>query len=106
MSVSGWWLVATAPFEDDLGSDAGAVYVFNRNHGGANNWGEVQKLVAADGAGSDEFGQSASISGPIIVVGAPQMIGGNDGAAYVFTQAVFKDDFESGDTSAWSAAVP
>lgn len=106
VDVSGDWLVASAPFEDEVAEDAGAAYVFNRNHGGIDNWGEVQKLVAADGVEHDEFGQSVSISGPIILVGAPQMTVGNDGKAYVFVRIVFSDGFESGDTSAWSASVP
>ena len=38
--------------------------------GGADNWGQVQKLTAADAAAGDEFGVSVSISGDTVVVGA------------------------------------
>ena len=46
------------------------------------------KLTASDGASSDQFGQSVSISGNTVVVGAPgATVGGNwcQGAVYVFT---------------------
>ncbi len=61
----------------------GSVYVFDRNAGGVNNWGEVKRLVASDGASDENFGNSVAVSGDLVVVGA----GGHDlgtGAAYVF----------------------
>jgi hypothetical protein len=64
----------------------GAVYVFARNQGGADNWGQVKKLTASDGAANDWFGDSA-VSGETIVVGAhAASVGDNrdQGAAYVF----------------------
>jgi len=66
-------------------SEEGAAYVFTRNQDGADWWGQVTKLTAADGVADDEFGCSVSISGDTIVVGA---YGDNSsrGAAYVFTR--------------------
>jgi len=61
----------------------GAAYVFERNHGGADNWGEVQKLTASDGKVADYFGQSVGISGDTVVIGAPGRNTGA-GAAYVY----------------------
>ncbi len=51
-------------------SSVGAAYVFSRNQGGFDNWGETKKLVAADGAGSDFYGAAVAISGKVIAVGA------------------------------------
>ncbi|MFN2272585.1 MAG: hypothetical protein ACK2US_17215, partial [Anaerolineae bacterium] len=71
-------------------NDSGAAYVFERNQGGADNWGEVRKLTASDATASDEFGWSVVISGDTVVVGAPGEDGGlgdpllGAGAAYVF----------------------
>ena len=48
----------------------GAAYVFERNQGGAENWGQVQKLTASDAAGADNFGRSVSINADTVVVGA------------------------------------
>src|SRR4030095_13408385 len=36
----------------------GSVYVFARNQGGADHWGEVKQLTASDGTAGDEFGGS------------------------------------------------
>ena len=56
--------------DDDNGYSSGSAYIFYRDQGGADNWGQVKKLTASDGAESDSFGISVSISGDIIVVGA------------------------------------
>lgn len=90
--ISGDTLVIGARYENTLGDNAGAAFVYDRNKGGTDNWGLVKKLTAGDGAASDSFGTSASIDGDIIVVGAPMADGQNAGgttvadagAAYVF----------------------
>ena len=51
-------------------SYTGAAFVFERNQGGADNWGHTKKITAAAGAASDRFGNSVSISGDTVVVGA------------------------------------
>ncbi|MCW5970329.1 MAG: putative Ig domain-containing protein [Blastocatellales bacterium] len=80
VGISGDTVVAGA-FGDD--SNRGAAYIYERNKGGADNWGEVKKLTASDGAAGDLFGISVSISGDTVVVGAY----GDDtfiGAAYIY----------------------
>jgi len=74
--------VVVGAFGDD--SSKGAAYVFARNQGGADQWGQVQKLTAPDGAAGELFGASVAISGDTVVVGAY----GDDskGAAYVFAR--------------------
>ena len=75
--------VVVGKFGDD--SFKGAAYVFARNQGGADQWGQVQKLTAADGAADDQFGSSVAIGGDIVVAGAD----GDDsfkGAAYVYQE--------------------
>ncbi|MEP7337822.1 MAG: putative Ig domain-containing protein [Acidobacteriota bacterium] len=61
----------------------GAAYVFGRNQGGADNWGQVKKLTASDLATNDQFGASVAINGDTIVVGASGK-NSNTGAAYIF----------------------
>jgi len=57
-----------APYADVGGkADQGAVYVFGRNTGGANNWSFVKKLAASDGTTNDYFGFGA-LSGDLLVV--------------------------------------
>jgi hypothetical protein len=65
--------------------NAGAAYLFERNHGGTDSWGEVKKLTASDGAEEDRFGWAVALSGDTAIVGAFAN-NGNKGAAYVFQQ--------------------
>jgi len=64
--------------------NAGAAYAFERNEGGANTWGQVNKLTASDAQGGDQFGRAVAISEDtaVIIIGAPNK--DNTGAAYVF----------------------
>lgn len=67
----------------------GAVYVYRRNVGGPNHWGQIAMLTAKDGVPKDHFGQSVAIHEGLIVVGAPGM-GNKDqtaaGTAFVFQE--------------------
>lgn len=87
VSIDGDYIVIGAETADPSGmSNRGKAYVYYRNEGGVDNWGEQQILVSSNGAANDKFGHSVAISGTTIVVGA----NGNDvaasaaGAAYVF----------------------
>jgi len=66
-----------------------AVYVFARNQGGPDNWGQVKRLTASDGAANDRFGSTVAISGDTLIVGATgDDVGSNSdqGSAYVFAR--------------------
>jgi hypothetical protein len=82
VSISGDTVVVGAHFDDDNGFNSGSAYVFERDEGGAGNWGEVTKLTAFDGADVDVFGVCVSISGDTLVVGARN--NNSNGSAYVF----------------------
>jgi hypothetical protein len=87
VAISGGTIVVGAPYEDGAGSGRGAAYIYARNRGGADAWGEVEKLTTSDAQNGDYFGRSVAISGGTLVVGAPYEDGGGTdrGAAYVFT---------------------
>ena len=88
VSMSGNTLVVGAPNATVGGNNyQGAAYVFTES---GSAWTQVAKLTASDGAASDCFGYSVSISGNTLVVGAWfATVGGNSeqGAAYVFTES-------------------
>jgi hypothetical protein len=87
IAINGDTVVAGAPYGPTGGSVAGAAYVFERNRGDADNWGQFSKQVARDGATDDAFGFSVSVSGEVVAVGAPYDDGTNgseSGSAYVF----------------------
>ena len=86
VSVSGDTAVVGALLEDAAADDAGAAYIFQRNEGGVDNWGEVKKLLASDAETDDNFGIGVSVNGNTAVVGAylEDAEGTNAGAAYLF----------------------
>jgi hypothetical protein len=100
VAISGTTVVIGAHLEDEDASGAntlsgsGSAYIFNRDQGGADNWGQVKKIVASDRAANDLFGYSVAISGTTVVIGAYQededASGGNTllnaGSAYIFNQ--------------------
>ena len=99
VSISGSKVVIGAPYEDhDLNgstpfNNSGSAYVFQKN---VNNvWVQQQKLVATTRGDYFGFGQSVSISGDQMVIGAfgeelPNLSGGlpypTAGAAYVYEE--------------------
>jgi len=51
-------------------SNAGSAYIFKKDQGGTDNWGQVKKIVSSDRGASDFFGISVSIDGEYAIVGA------------------------------------
>lgn len=88
VDISGEYCIVGASGDDDNGSSSGSAYVFARNQGGPDNWGQVKKLLASDGSGSDAFGTSVAISGENAIIGAPTNDdnGSNSGSAYLFSR--------------------
>ena len=98
----------------------GAAYIFQRDRGGADNWGQFMILKALDKETHDAFGHSVAISGDIAIAGA---IGDDDacpsddfcrsGSAYIFDGTSAFDqvakltasDATQGDYFGWSTAV-
>jgi hypothetical protein len=109
VAISGDIVVVGAYGDDDNGSYTGSAYVFRRDQGGPDAWGQVAKITAAGGAVVDYFGWSVSISGDNAIVGGwgDNDLGEYAGAAYVFTSSdiLFVDGFEIGYTSMWSATT-
>lgn len=92
VAISGDTVTVGAKTDDDAGESSGSAYVFQRDHGGAGNWGEVKKLTASDAAAGDQFGFSVAIAGDTVVVGAlwdddgcpATFVDCGTGSAYVF----------------------
>src|SRR5262245_44989323 len=61
--------VMAAPFDDDLGRDAGSAYVYQRDP--VAGWVLSAKLLPSNGAAGDAFSYSVAIAGGTILVGAP-----------------------------------
>ena len=93
VAISGDIAVVGSPMNDDACPDdtfcdSGSAYVFRFENG---SWTEEKKLIAFDDERTDQYGISVSVSGDVIVIGAPwedESCGGspgcNAGAAYVY----------------------
>lgn len=83
VSIEASRIVIGKPGGQTNGRNSGAAYVFDLIGAG---WIEVAKLLPLDGAKSDHFGTSVSLSGNAVLVGAPANddAGVSSGAAYLF----------------------
>ena len=86
VAISGDTIVVGSFLNDENGNDTGAAYIFERNAGGPNQWGQVAKLMAGDGEMDDFFGRGVAIDGDRVVIGADGDgdKGVNAGAVYLF----------------------
>ncbi|MCD4825170.1 MAG: FG-GAP repeat protein [Phycisphaerae bacterium] len=102
VGISGAYAISGAYGDDDGGSrsDAGSAYIFYKDQGGANTWGQQAKFTASDAAASDYFGKSVAISGSYAISGAygDDDAGSYSGSAYIF----YKDQ---GGTDAWGQQI-
>jgi len=116
VAIDGVTAVIGAPGVDDVDTDAGAVYVFDRSPNGS--WAEDIKLTAPDGMMGDAFGASVAIDGDLLAIGAPfadSSAASQSGATYIFRRDQFGDwsfevklgpsDGETGDEFGASIAV-
>jgi hypothetical protein len=93
VAIHGDTVVVGAHLDDPLSiHNAGSAYVFERHQGGPNAWGEVTKLVGSTATPKGHAGQSVSIFGDTIVVGAD-----DEGKAYIFERNL-------GGADAWGEA--
>lgn len=74
--------VVSSPGADDQGLDSGSVYIFYRNQGGPDMWGEFKKILASDGESDDFFGRKTEIQDDLLLVSSNQA--DDSGAVYVF----------------------
>jgi len=77
VAISGDTIVAGCP----LSGGTGATYIFERNQGGPDSWGQVKKLTPPS-APNDTEGDIVAIDGDTLVVGVQN--GTANGIAYVF----------------------
>lgn len=84
LSLSGDVALIGAEGDDDAGEASGSAYLFQRDD--ADNWTQIAKVNASDGAAGDAFGDAVSLSGDIALIGASRDDdnGSAAGSAYIF----------------------
>lgn len=76
-----------APFSNEVLFEAGGVWIYERNAGGADNWGEVKEISPTDLVPFDHFGGDLALDGDRLLVGSPDDNYDNlndPGSAYLF----------------------
>ncbi|PCI07283.1 hypothetical protein COB72_10480 [bacterium] len=86
VSIDGGILAASSLGDDDNGTDSGSVYLYDADPDSPSFGTEIAKLIADDGMADDGFGQSVSVNGGLIAVGANKNPSPSDA---VFTGAVY-----------------
>lgn len=88
VAIVGDTLAVGTPKRDDKGFNAGAVYVYMRDTGGSNQWGQALKIYASDASALSQFGFAVGMHDEVLAVGAPyESVGGtNSGALYLFSR--------------------
>ncbi len=86
VDISGDLVVIGTNYNDEMGADAGAAYVYRDN--GMGDWLLVEKLTAIDAAAGDHFGDHVGITGSGIVYTTIVSAPGDDpsGAIYITTR--------------------
>ena len=117
ISISGDYVAVGVPYDDSSALGAGCAYLFKKNDDGT--FQQIAKFEADDAQENDYFGQSISISGNYIVVGAylEDTNGEDAGAAYLFKRKsdnqndvrqiakIVSDDTSDNDYFGYSVAI-
>ncbi|ETR66757.1 MAG: PKD domain-containing protein, partial [Candidatus Magnetoglobus multicellularis str. Araruama] len=83
LAMSGDYAVVGARYDDDRGSNSGAIYVYHRK---ASGWYQHSKIIPDDGTSSDYFGEAVAMNNDYMVVGAPYDDNSytDQGSAYIY----------------------
>lgn len=82
-TMYGGLLAVGAPGDNANGTDAGAVFIYERNKQGSNNWGSIKKITPPMASANQKFGQSVSLYGELLIVGSPGLSTRGSGAGGV-----------------------
>ena len=86
VALAGDTALVGARYEDSLGTDAGAAYLYTRS---GTSWTQTKMLTASNGGASDQFGHAVTLIDGVALVGAPweDQRGGDAGTAYLYLRS-------------------
>lgn len=106
VAINGSLIVVGAAYDDRAGTgsdtggtvvDAGSAYIFERNLGGADNWGLLKVLGLNFYRDFQHFGAAVAVSGNTVAVGAP----GDEVASFAGRGSVFVFERDLGGDNNW-----
>ncbi len=79
-------LLAGCQFDNDVGTQAGSVYVFVPTSPAQNNWVQIHEITDPEGQPDDRFGSALSLFGDRLAVGSPldDEAGSDSGSVTIF----------------------
>ena len=77
-------LLVGAVYGDTGATQTGAAYFHKQAQGGADNWGQVDKITPSDGASSDQFGYGVSLGSGYEALVSSFSDNSDAGSAYIF----------------------
>ncbi|MEE4639214.1 MAG: hypothetical protein V2J42_10805 [Wenzhouxiangella sp.] len=83
LDVEGDYIAVGATNGNDSTSNSGSVHVFERNAGGANQFGQIAQIAPSQPSFVDAFGQAVQLSGQLLFVSAP---GNSSNRVYVYSR--------------------
>ncbi len=90
LALDGDILAVSAIFDDDEDTDSGAVFIFERNLGGTDNWGQRAKItLGASGEESGRFGRALDLDSETLIVSSYHDVipyTSFEGEAYIYSQ--------------------
>ncbi len=100
VSISGDLIAAGAGQFDSSNQPPGSVFLFERNSGGAGNWGQTKTLEAPDGPSDNRFGSKLDLEGDRLAVAALRADSALNptGAVHIFER-------NQGGTNGWGAVA-
>ena len=117
VSIHGNTAIIGSPRDDNIfWAESGSVYLVERDQGGPDNWGELQKIIVADIKSASGLGRSVTIYGDTALVGAcdtPDSLGSvfvlrRPAAAvgeWTIAERLFASDAMAGDEFGFSVAL-
>jgi len=69
VAIHGNYVVVGACNDDDLGSDTGSAYLYQKDEGGTDNWGFVKKFLASDAVVDDRYGVRVDVQDSTVAIG-------------------------------------
>jgi|GEM_PF-5106743 len=82
-------LLVGAVYGDTGATQTGASYIHRQSQGGADNWGQVEKITPSDGASGDQFGYGVGLSSGYEVLVSSINDNSDAGSAYVFDRDTY-----------------
>lgn len=70
VSIHNEFAVVGAPQEGSITTFNGAAYIFDKDHGGIDNWGQIKKILGPSPSNSDHTGSQVAIEDNYVFVGS------------------------------------